>query len=77
MTEVIRMSIRRDVHANDGAAVVEDLISGVEPRPRLGRRLAALRAEIVASGAPLLGDDELEEEIAERRGGYYRGERDE
>jgi hypothetical protein len=71
------MSARRNVHANDGAAVVEDVMSGVEPRTQLGRRLAALRAEIIASGAPLLDGGELEKEIAERRGGYHRGGRDE
>ena len=71
------MSTRRDAHNSHSAAVAEDVIGGVEPRTQLGRRLAALRAEIVASGTPLLGDGELEEEIAERRGGYYQGERDE
>ena len=69
------MSTRRNVHANDGAAVAEDVISGVEPRTQLGRRLASLRAEILASGAPMMDGGELEKEIAERRGGYYRGER--
>ena len=33
------------------------------------RRLWALRQAVIASGAPLLDDDELEREIAERRGG--------
>ena len=71
------MSTRRDAHNSHSAAVAEDVISGVEPRTQLGRRLAALRAEIVASGAPVLDDGELEKESAERRGGYYQGERDE
>ena len=57
--------------------MTKDVISGVQPRTQLGRRLVALRAEVVASGAPLLDDDELEKEIAECRGGYYRGGRDE
>jgi hypothetical protein len=38
-------------------------------RTPLGARLAALRHAVVTSGAPLLGWDELEAEIAERRGG--------
>jgi hypothetical protein len=38
----------------------------------LGEKLRAIRARIVESGIPLLKDDELEREIAERR-----GERDE
>jgi len=39
------------------------------PRSPLGQRLRVLRARIVASGLPLLNDDELDQEIAERRGG--------
>lgn len=71
------MSTRRNVHNSHGAAVADDVISSIEPRTKLGRFLAALRAEIVASGAPMLDDSELEKEIAERRGGYHRGDRDE
>jgi hypothetical protein len=33
------------------------------------RKLLALRAKIVASGRPLLDWDEVEREVAERRGG--------
>ena len=36
----------------------------------LGKKLLEIREEIVASGLPLLGVEELEKEIAERRGGY-------
>ena len=39
-----------------------------EPGTELGRRLAQLRAEMIASGLPLLDDHELEREIADRRG---------
>jgi len=38
-----------------------------EPRTALGRRLAAIRAKIVASGEPLLDFDEVEREVSERR----------
>ena len=34
----------------------------------LGEKLRAIRSRIVESGIPLLNDDELEREIAERRG---------
>ena len=71
------MSTRRNVDGSRGAALAEDVIAGVEPRTPLGKKLASLRAEIVASGAAMLDDRKLEEEIAERRGGYYRGDRDE
>jgi hypothetical protein len=40
-----------------------------KPRTPLGRRLWELRKRIVASGQPLLDWDDLEREIAERRGG--------
>lgn len=39
------------------------------PRTDFGRELMAIRARIVASGQPLLSWDELEREVAERRGG--------
>lgn len=39
------------------------------PRTALGRELWEIRKEIVASGVPLLDWDELEKEIADRRGG--------
>ena len=35
----------------------------------LGKKLRELRAQIVASGEPLLSREELDREIAERRGG--------
>ena len=39
-----------------------------EPTTEVGRKLKELRARIIASGLPLLSDEELEREIAERRG---------
>lgn len=47
----------------------EDPTAAYLPKTELGRRLMAYRAEIVRSGIPLLDWDELEREIAERRGG--------
>lgn len=40
------------------------------PRTSLGRQLWEIRERIVASGAPLLDWDEIEEELADRRGGF-------
>jgi predicted DNA-binding antitoxin AbrB/MazE fold protein len=40
------------------------------PRTPLGRVLRELRAKIVASGAPGLSWEEIEEEVASRRGGW-------
>lgn len=42
------------------------------PRTALGQRLWAIRARIIASGEPLLAPEEVEREVAERRGGYDR-----
>ena len=40
-----------------------------EPKTPLGRRLWSIRKRIVASGETLLGWDEIEKEVAARRGG--------
>jgi predicted DNA-binding antitoxin AbrB/MazE fold protein len=39
-------------------------------RTPLGRKLLELRSRITKSGAPTLGWDEIEEEVASRRGGW-------
>ncbi|NJK28299.1 MAG: hypothetical protein HC925_07200 [Coleofasciculaceae cyanobacterium SM2_3_26] len=39
-------------------------------RTPLGQKLRDIRAQIIASGAPLLTAEEVEREVAERRGGY-------
>jgi hypothetical protein len=71
------MSANRNIKRREKQASTPDVIAGVAPRTELGKTLALLRAEIVASGEQMLDDDELEREIAERRGGYYRGPQDE
>lgn len=71
------MSVSRNTKQQNHKLPKPDVIAGVEPRTQLGKTLAAIRAEIVASGEQMLNNDELEREIAERRGGYYRGIRDE
>jgi hypothetical protein len=38
------------------------------PRTLLGEKLLAIREKILATGAPLLTQGEIEQEIAERRG---------
>ncbi|RUR72689.1 hypothetical protein ACF3DV_06445 [Chlorogloeopsis fritschii PCC 9212] len=40
------------------------------PQTPLGKKLWEIRQRIVASGAPLLSDEELEQELRERRGGW-------
>jgi hypothetical protein len=41
-------------------------------RTRLGNQLLQIREQIVASGEPLLSWEEIEREIAERRGEFER-----
>jgi hypothetical protein len=48
-----------------------------KPRTALGNKLWELRQKILASGAPLLNWNELEQEIAERKGDRERGGNDE
>lgn len=43
------------------------------PRTPLGRKLLAIRNNIIAEGLQLLTRDEIEKEIAERRGGFNNG----
>ena len=46
----------------------------LQPLTKLGKRLQELRQRIVASRQPLLDWDELEREVAERRGGLSETE---
>jgi hypothetical protein len=41
-----------------------------QPRTALGRRLKELRAKFVADGGQLLTDEQIEEELRERRGSF-------
>lgn len=54
--------------ANRFRVVAAPLHRAAEPRTALGRRLWELRRRIVASGAPLLDWNELDQEIRARRG---------
>lgn len=40
------------------------------PKTPLGRKLLAIRSNIIADGLSLLTPEEIEREIAERRGGF-------
>ena len=40
------------------------------PMTPLGKKLLAIRSNIIAEGLPLLTQEEIEREIAERRGGF-------
>lgn len=45
-----------------------------ERESTLGERLQQIRAKIIAAGTPLLADEEIDREIAERRGGHHESE---
>lgn len=53
-----------------GSNIVEEwrLLHRRQARTPLGEKLLRIRERIVGSGAPLLGWDELEKEVADRRG---------
>ena len=67
------MSTRR----KNPPVTVDEVAEIIQPRTPLGRDLLAIHARIIASGVRMLDDDEIEQEVAERRGGYYRSDRDE
>jgi hypothetical protein len=48
----------------------QDPVAFYQPKTLLGTRLKEIRAEIVASGEPLLDWEGIEGEKNERRGGY-------
>jgi hypothetical protein len=55
--------------SHEGEAALDEVTATFVPRTELGRRLLELRAKAVRAGMPLLSREELEREIAERRGG--------
>lgn len=68
---------KRIEHGDDTSTVMADPVAEIEPRTELGMALAKIRARIVASGVLMLSDEEIDQEKAERRGGYYMDTRDE
>lgn len=64
------LKLDRPVDLADKTRVHVTIESEPPARTALGRQLLQLRSQIVASGAPLLGWDEIEEEVTARRGGW-------
>jgi hypothetical protein len=50
-------------------AIADALEGAKKAKTQLGRKLWALRAKIIASGAPLLDAEGIRREVAERRAG--------
>ena len=67
------LKLKEPVDLPENAEVHVTIQTTVDARTPLGRRLRELRAEIVKSGATPLGWDEIESEVAFRRGGWREG----
>ncbi len=52
-----------------GEEVAHALAQARQAKTPLGRRLWEIRARVLASGAPLLTWDEIDQEVEERQGG--------
>ena len=64
-------AMKTDTEINTSEAMREP--EPFTPRTPLGKRLLAIRNNIIADGLPLLTQEEIEREIAERRGGSNNG----
>jgi predicted DNA-binding antitoxin AbrB/MazE fold protein len=64
------LKLKRPVNLPERAEVHVTIEAPDLARTPLGRNLLELRSRITKSGAPALGWDEIEEEVASRRGGW-------
>ena len=64
------LKLDRPVDLADKTRVHVTIENEPPARTALGQQLRALREQIVTSGAAPLGWDEIEEEVATRRGGW-------
>lgn len=67
------LRLKQPVDLPDNAEVHVTIQTSTEARTPMGRRLRELRSEIMRSGVTPLGWDEIEEEVAMRRGGWREG----
>ena len=64
------LKLKRPLNLPERAEVHVTIEIPEPARTPLGRRLLEIRSEIAKSGATALGWDEIEEEVAVRRGGW-------
>jgi predicted DNA-binding antitoxin AbrB/MazE fold protein len=64
------LKLKRPLNLPERAQVHVTIEIPEPARTPLGRRLLEIRSEIAKSGATALGWDEIEEEVAARRGGW-------
>ena len=67
------LKLKRPLNLPERAQVHVTIEIPEPARTPLGRRLLEIRSEIAKSGATALGWDEIEEEVAARRGGWREG----
>ncbi len=67
------LTLKHPVDLPENTDVHVTIQTAAEARSPLGRRLRELRAEIARSGMAPLGWDEIESEVAVRRGGWREG----
>jgi len=67
------LTLKHPVDLPENAEVHVTIQTAAEARTPLGRRLRELRAEIARFGAAPLGWEEIETEVAVRRGGWREG----
>ena len=61
--------MNQKVRTVEGKPTIDAVVTSevYKPKTRLGKKLWEIRKRIVASGTPLLGWEEIEKEVAERR----------
>jgi predicted DNA-binding antitoxin AbrB/MazE fold protein len=67
------LKLKQPVDLPENAEVHVTIQTGAEARTPLGRRLRELRSEIMKGDLAPLGWEEIEEEVAARRGGWREG----
>jgi predicted DNA-binding antitoxin AbrB/MazE fold protein len=67
------LKLKRPVNLPERTEVHVTIEAPEPARTALGRKLLELRSRIKRSGAPALGWDEIDEEVAARRGGFRDG----
>jgi predicted DNA-binding antitoxin AbrB/MazE fold protein len=67
------LKLKHPVDLPDHAEVHVTIQIETNARTPLGRRLRELRSEIMKAGRATLGWEEIEEEVARRRGGWREG----
>ncbi len=55
---------------HEAGVLIADPLAQIEPRTKIFAKLLECRRALLTSGEPLLSDAEIEQEKAERRGGY-------